>query len=159
MGKSSSDSSSASDSDLDVSKHIKKMTKKLDKERRKIEKEAHKMQAKFGREVFSTALLAGSYQTPSTTSAPQLPQTSAIAIASDPQNPRRPIWMKARRTHDIDERRPEYAEHGIIRVECGETVELVQGSIQAGLPSPYTDYVLVRTSSGKIGKVGKLCFA
>jgi hypothetical protein len=79
-----------------------------------------------------------------------------LLSAYEPLQARR--MMLVLRTHDVDERRPEYAAHGIIRVNAGEQVELVQGEVTVGLPPPYSEYVLVKTATGKVGKVGKMCF-
>lgn len=66
--------------------------------------------------------------------------------------------IQALQTHDVDESKPEYKAHGIIRLEKGEFVELLDGTLRTGLPAPYTDYVLVKTRDNRVGKVGRLCF-
>ena len=48
-----------------------------------------------------------------------------------------------------------YSEHNIISVYEGETVLLIDGDLERGLPSPYQDYVTVRTDDGRTGKVAK----
>jgi hypothetical protein len=48
-----------------------------------------------------------------------------------------------------------YAQHNIISVYEGETVELIEGDLANGLPEPYQDYVTVKTDDGRIGKVAK----
>jgi len=57
----------------------------------------------------------------------------------------------------VDESDPQNSAHQIISVNQGEVVGLVAGSVQSGLPAPYNDYVTVRTSAGKVGKVSRFC--
>ena len=66
-------------------------------------------------------------------------------------------FVRVAKDHIVDERSPTFAAHGIISVPEGETLELVGGSLDNGLPSPYEDYILVRTSSGRVGKVSRWC--
>ena len=54
------------------------------------------------------------------------------------------------------EQRESYAEHNIISVSEGEVVTLVEGDLTNGLTAPYQDYVQVRTSDGREGKVAKV---
>jgi len=123
-------------------KQQKKEVKKLAKEYKKIEKHQRKIEAKFGKVVLES--VTGG-----------IPMATVVE-AQPLMTPSRSLTVM--RNHDVDERRPEYATHSIIRVTLGESVELVDGSLKAGLPPPYGEYVLIRTSSGRIGKVPKLCF-
>jgi len=136
----------------DYDKEQKHTLKEAEKQQRKAMKEAEKQQkhaakeankhnhAHLGQSILSSAFMG----TP-------LPTSAAQPIVPSKT-------LRVVRTHDIDESRPDYFSHGIIRVEEGDYVELLDGSLQTGLPPPYSDYVLVRTSKGKVGKVGKLCF-
>ena len=56
----------------------------------------------------------------------------------------------------VNENDPQYLNHQIISVQAGEMVDLVAGTLESGLPSPYQGYVLVKTQT-KIGKVSRHC--
>lgn len=148
------------DAAKDAEKHQKKMMKEAKKQEKRALKDAKKQQraairdakkqwkadeknqrkARLGHAMFVTAF-----------ESQPLSHASAQPVATS-------RTMQVMRTHDIDETRPDYFAHGIIRVQQGELVELLDGSLENGLPAPYSDYVLVRTAGGKVGKVGKLCF-
>jgi len=144
-------------------KQQRKMLRRLEKDRRKAEKQARKMQAKFGKTMFTQAVKAtplpmatyaepvvAEHVNPAAYSAPPMPMYAVVPVG------RKLVVM---RTHDIDENDSKWALHGIIRVVQGEIVELLQGTLETGLPPPYVEYVLIRTLNDKTGKVGRLCFA
>ena len=135
-----------------VNKHARKEAKLVAKEQRIIGKHARKMEAKFGRVMLASAVGGGLMQDGVT--GEDIPMAVVI---SEPARPSSRL-ITVIRSHDVDERRPEYLAHGIIRVIQGEVVELLDGSIQTGLPPPYEEYVLIRTATHRVGKVGKLCF-
>ena len=59
----------------------------------------------------------------------------------------------------VDEGAAANKAHGIISVYEGENVTLIEGSPKDGLPAPYEDYVLVRRSDGREGRVSRYIVA
>ena len=141
-----------------------KTERRLAKDRRKIEKQAKKMQARYGQDVLLSAVYGAPVAAATVVNPNSMPTATAIPVATVAYDavdiqPARVLTLTTIRSQNIDERAPEYAAHGLIRVSQGEVVELMDGSLELGLPPPYSDYVLVRTRDGRIGKVGRKCFA
>jgi len=59
------------------------------------------------------------------------------------------------RDQAVQEDAEQYKAHDIISVYDGETVTLLEGSPETGLPAPYADYVRVRRSDGREGHVSR----
>jgi len=58
--------------------------------------------------------------------------------------------------HVVDELQLENAKHGIIDARAGDKATILGGTIEAGLPAPYSEYCKVRIErNGKIGKVSR----
>jgi hypothetical protein len=72
--------------------------------------------------------------------------------SQSPSQQQRAVLIK---DHIIDERALENLEHGIVAGKRGDVVTILSGSIEQGLPPPYSEYCLVEFSDGKIGKVSK----
>ena len=57
--------------------------------------------------------------------------------------------------HTIDENEHIYKQHNILSVKEGEAVEIITGTIENGLPPPYSDYCRIRLNNGKVGLVSR----
>lgn len=166
-----------------LAKHQRKEAKRMAKEQRRAAKKMEKMQRraeKAGGQIafvnnpsycsvkqqqtvaiergqMGKALFLDAYESGSVT----VNTETASGIGLNQQhlvgNPSSPPLLQVLRPHLIDEALPQYASHGIIRVNQGEFVHLLDGSIANGLPY-YNDYVLVRAADGRIGNVPRLCF-
>jgi hypothetical protein len=75
------------------------------------------------------------------------------ALASPSKSHCRAILVK---DHIVDESRLEFSEHGIISAKQDDIVEIMDGTLESGLPPPYEEYCLVKIiSTGRIGKVSR----
>jgi len=165
-------SSSSSDDD---DKHLTKEQRKQKKQEKKRAKEARRNVKRDGLHKTTKNALSKLHEvgksifvqslSSSTTKTAAGPLTTANPSTTSAAAPRNPLYipiatpiLRVMRTHDVDESLPAYKSHGIIKVVEGEMVDLLQGTPQTGLPPPYNEYIMVKTSAGKVGKVGRLCF-
>jgi hypothetical protein len=58
--------------------------------------------------------------------------------------------------HSVDESAPSNQEHGIVSGRKDDIVDILEGTLEKGLPTPYSEYCLVKfVASGKVGKVSR----